>query len=305
MLIRSVLRGRPPWWSLWGSASCRRTPNRVRRDQLRARVRSGRGAEGSGVHCQGDQRSGTRPFCGCWWVRSEGPTPGLPSLVRAVARTLTRGRLRAGRAEGHVTIPIERWTSAAGRGGLHRGARSGSARRTVPRRTLGQVRFERSRQGEETWPALVPTVADRFGLAKPFVSEGRGAAHPGAPAGAGLVSARRGPGQGLGRRTASAGGFSAWPAPARWCALVALVNALVWAAITPAFQVPDEPRSDWGLFQHRGLETRPTTGARPSLGSPGLCRARAPAKSSSPRARNMLSKDYDQVLNGGATGTTY
>ena len=30
------------------------------------------------------------------------------------------------------------------------------------------------------------------------------------------------------------------PAAARWCALVAFVNAAVWAMVTPPFQVPDE-----------------------------------------------------------------
>lgn len=36
------------------------------------------------------------------------------------------------------------------------------------------------------------------------------------------------------------GGFGRIPAAARWCALIAFVNAVVWSFVTPPFQVPDE-----------------------------------------------------------------
>ena len=43
-------------------------------------------------------------------------------------------------------------------------------RRTVLYGMPGQVRFEWLRAGEESWLELLPTVAHRFGLGKPFLS---------------------------------------------------------------------------------------------------------------------------------------
>jgi hypothetical protein len=101
----------------------------------------------------------------------ERPTPEFRVSVRAEGDAIAAGRLPAGRPEGHVVVPIEPVDETRANVDVCVEARAGrSDRRTVLYGTPNQIRLEWLRQGDESWLELLPTVAHRFGLGKPFVS---------------------------------------------------------------------------------------------------------------------------------------
>jgi hypothetical protein len=128
--------------------------------------------EGSGSHCQGDQvipadAASLRLLLGTF----ERPTPELDVSVRARGETISSGRLPAGGREGRVVIPIEPVAALHDHAEVCIEVRApGEGRRIVLYGVPGQVRFEWLRAGEESWLELLPTVAHRFGLGKPFLS---------------------------------------------------------------------------------------------------------------------------------------
>jgi hypothetical protein len=107
------------------------------------------------------------------------PTPPLEVAIRAPGRDPLRGRLAGGGAEGYVEVPLDRTTSPVA--GATVCVRNAGARRIViggfptepeiaagigRRRAAGKMRLEYLRPGRESWWALAPTVAHRFGLGK-------------------------------------------------------------------------------------------------------------------------------------------
>jgi hypothetical protein len=101
------------------------------------------------------------------------PSPELRVTVLAGGETISEGRLAAGQAEGRVVIPIDAVDDVRPDAEVCIEARSGDARRrTVLTGVPGQVRLEWLREDDESWLALLTTVAHRFGLGKPFVSGG-------------------------------------------------------------------------------------------------------------------------------------
>ena len=125
----------------------------------------------TGSHCQGGQlipadAASLRLLVGTY----ENPTPKLSVTVRAGGKAIAAGTLPAGRTEGHLTIPIDPVDEPREDATVCVDVKGAAERRTVFYGTLGQLRFEWLRDGSETWLELLPTVAHRFGLGKPFVS---------------------------------------------------------------------------------------------------------------------------------------
>jgi hypothetical protein len=109
----------------------------------------------------------------------ERPVPPLEVEIRSPAGSRLRGKLPGGAREGYVEVPLERTTTPVSgatvcvrNGGDHRIVIAGfrTSRRVVAvvggRRARGNMRFEYMRPGRESWWALAPTVAHRFGLGK-------------------------------------------------------------------------------------------------------------------------------------------
>jgi hypothetical protein len=93
------------------------------------------------------------------------PTPELRVVARGRGgEVVTAGKLRAGRSEGHVDIPVRRVEETEG-GVRVCGSVSGRGR-TVLYGAAGRLRLDWYREGSESWFALLPTIAHRFGLAR-------------------------------------------------------------------------------------------------------------------------------------------
>jgi hypothetical protein len=128
--------------------------------------------DGTGSHCQADQvipadAATLRLLIGTYG----GPTPEIGVTVRSGGETIASAELPAGRSEGHILIPVGPFEERREDAEVCVEVRgTGDDRRTVLYGTLGQVRFEWLREGRESWLELIPTVAHRFGLGKPFLS---------------------------------------------------------------------------------------------------------------------------------------
>jgi hypothetical protein len=98
------------------------------------------------------------------------PAPAIDVEVTHPDGPITSGRRPAGGSEGHLVIPLDRVDRTVG--GATVCVRIGGRGRNVLYGQAGNVRLEYLRQGSESWIALAPTVAHRFGLAKanPFGS---------------------------------------------------------------------------------------------------------------------------------------
>jgi hypothetical protein len=85
-------------------------------------------------------------------------------------RVLTEGRRPAGGPEGHVVIPLRRVEETTP--GAEVCVAMNGGRRMVLYGQAPIVRLEWLRAGDESWYALIPTVAHRFALGKaaPFGS---------------------------------------------------------------------------------------------------------------------------------------
>lgn len=127
--------------------------------------------DGSGRHCQTGQvvpgdTGAVRILLGTF----ERPSPAIAISVDAGGREISSGRLKAGQPDGYVTVGIDTVDR------LHADATvcveldTQPGRRTVLYGSGDQMRLEWLRPGKESWLELLPTVAHRFGLAKPFVS---------------------------------------------------------------------------------------------------------------------------------------
>lgn len=92
------------------------------------------------------------------------PTPQYRVTVRDGGRVLSAGALPAGQRQGEVVIPLDHIPHTIG--GAELCIASGPGRRTVLYGQGGQVRTEWLRPGSESWAALTPTIAHRFGLGK-------------------------------------------------------------------------------------------------------------------------------------------
>jgi hypothetical protein len=128
--------------------------------------------KGSGSRCQEQQvipadSAALRLLVGTYGE----PMPAVRVSARAGGRAIAAGRLPAGGEEGHVRIPIDRVGRLVDDAEVCVAIRAPDrSRRTVLYGSGDQVRFEWLRPDSESWFELVPTVAHRFGLAKPFVS---------------------------------------------------------------------------------------------------------------------------------------
>jgi hypothetical protein len=126
---------------------------------------------GGDMHCQDDQlipadAASLRLLVG----RPGEPTPGLEVSVRSEGRTIAAADVSPRSSQGHELIPIgpfeERREGAQVCIAVRGEGRGGEA---VLHGTLGQVRLEWLRDGRENWLEMLPTVAHRFGLGKPFL----------------------------------------------------------------------------------------------------------------------------------------
>jgi hypothetical protein len=93
------------------------------------------------------------------------PTPRL--RVRALAPgggVATAGSLPAGRAEGHVDIPVR--PVGQSQGDVRVCVSVSGPGRTVLYGSAGRLRLDWFRAGSESWFGLLPTIAHRFGLAR-------------------------------------------------------------------------------------------------------------------------------------------
>ena len=82
----------------------------------------------------------------------------------AAGETITDGSLPFGQREGHVRIPVRPVENT--RGALRVCVSVAGQGRTVLYGAGGRLRFEWLRDGQESWFALLPEVAHRFGLGK-------------------------------------------------------------------------------------------------------------------------------------------
>ena len=93
------------------------------------------------------------------------PAPALAVDVRRPGGSrLTSGRLAAGGPEGHVDIPVRELDRGAT--GVRVCVTVGGGGRTVLYGSAGRLHLEWLRPGSESWLALAPTVAHRFGLGR-------------------------------------------------------------------------------------------------------------------------------------------
>jgi len=95
----------------------------------------------------------------------ERPTPEIEVTISdSDGRPVSSGRLPAGQAEGRVVIPVERVEDTTA--GLDVCIATGPGGRTVLYGRGRDVRLVWMRPGSESYLALLPTVAHRFGLGK-------------------------------------------------------------------------------------------------------------------------------------------
>ena len=93
------------------------------------------------------------------------PVPALRVTARnRDGRLLTEGRRQAGGREGYVVVPLRRVGETTP--GVEVCIATSGGRRTVLYGQAPSVRLEWLRPGEESWYALLPAVAHRFGLGK-------------------------------------------------------------------------------------------------------------------------------------------
>ena len=125
--------------------------------------------EGAGGYCQRDQdipadTAALRLLLGTF----EGPRPAVDVVVRAAGRRLTSGRIPADPVPPteHQVVPLEPVARSTPNAIVCLRVRAGKGRRTVLYGTLGQVRFEWLRAGQESWIELLPTIVHRFALGK-------------------------------------------------------------------------------------------------------------------------------------------
>ena len=101
------------------------------------------------------------------------PSPPITVSVTAAGELVSSGRLDGGHPDGEVTVPIRDVPKLRSNARVCIKADGVSAKRRVLLYGNGTlVRLEWARPGNESWFALIPTVAHRFGLGKPFVSGG-------------------------------------------------------------------------------------------------------------------------------------
>jgi hypothetical protein len=97
------------------------------------------------------------------------PVPEMSvSARRPGGERVTAGERSAGGREGRVDIPVERVENSAS--GVRVCVRVGGPGRSVLYGAGGRVRLEWMRPGSESWFALAPTVAHRFGLGRASVA---------------------------------------------------------------------------------------------------------------------------------------
>jgi hypothetical protein len=101
----------------------------------------------------------------------ERPSPPLEVSITAGGDAVSRGRLAGGGPDGEVVVPIERVRNLRADATVCIKADGLSAKRRLVLYGNGtRVRFEWVRTGRESWFEVLPAVAHRFGLGKPFVS---------------------------------------------------------------------------------------------------------------------------------------
>jgi len=127
--------------------------------------------EGNGTHCQTAEvvpadAANLRLLVGTF----ERPTPEIGVSVADGGETISTGELAEGGREGHVHIPIEPVEETQAAEVCIQVSGTADSRRMVLYGSNGRVRLEWLREGDESWLGLIPTVAHRFGLGKPFVS---------------------------------------------------------------------------------------------------------------------------------------
>jgi hypothetical protein len=120
---------------------------------------------GGGVHCEEGQivpkdAAALRLLVGTYGR----PVPAIEVTARANGRTVTRGALPAGQAEGPVRVALRDVPRTTG--GTRVCVRVGKSGRTVLYGLAGHVRLEWLRPGRESWLGVLGPVAHRFGLAK-------------------------------------------------------------------------------------------------------------------------------------------
>lgn len=94
------------------------------------------------------------------------PTPRIRATMSTLdGRRVSAGTLPGGRPEGIVVVPLRPSTKDSS-GGIVACIETGPGGRTVFYGAGGRIRLEWLRAGEESWFALLPTVAHRFGLGK-------------------------------------------------------------------------------------------------------------------------------------------
>ena len=130
--------------------------------------------DGTGPHCQEGQLIPADAAVLRLQVGRPGePTPALAVSVRAGRETIASTEVPASNYRGHILIPVgpfeERRENAEVCIEVQGG---GKDRQTVLYGAPDQVRFEWLREGDESWLDIVPAVAHRFGLGKPFLSGG-------------------------------------------------------------------------------------------------------------------------------------
>jgi hypothetical protein len=95
------------------------------------------------------------------------PIPSLAVTVRdADGRVVTAGHRAAGGREGSLVIPVRHVSRTTPNTEVCVTRGAGHARRVVLYGEAQRVRLEWRRPGNESWFALVPTVAHRFSLGK-------------------------------------------------------------------------------------------------------------------------------------------
>jgi hypothetical protein len=127
---------------------------------------------GAGSHCQAGQLVPAEAAFLRLLIGTFGePTPELGVSVRSGGQAVASTRLPAGRSEGHVLLPVGPFDERHENAEVCISVRGvGDDRRSVLYGALGQVRLEWLRAGRESWLDILPTVAHRFGLGKPFLS---------------------------------------------------------------------------------------------------------------------------------------
>jgi hypothetical protein len=80
-------------------------------------------------------------------------------------QVLAAGTLPPGHRQGVVVVPLRRPFEESS-GGIRTCVATGPGARTVLYGAGGKVRLEWLREGDESWFALLPTIAHRFGLGK-------------------------------------------------------------------------------------------------------------------------------------------